>query len=174
MVMGMVVMRFALGGTTHLVATTGMFLRAALVVMAVRGMVVMFVFLVAAATIGGVAGGFGFRSTAATIDRFGRRALGQKLLPAMLAAKIVRLSVALGVQRRRFVHGHSTNRVGLHLAFRCWLSKRSFASFTLANADPGILLHSFRDTRTNRWAAAQLLMEFRTATLRLWPKPKTP
>ena len=67
--------------------------------------------------------------------------LGQKLLAAMLAAKVVRLAVALGVQRRRFVHRHSTNRIGLHLAFRYWLSKRSFASFTPANADPAILLH---------------------------------
>ena len=141
MVMGMVVMRFALGDTTRLVATTGMFLRAALVIMAVRSVVVMFVFLFAATTISGVAGGFGFRSTAATIDHFGRHALGQKLLPAVFAAKIERLALALGAESRRFVHRHAANRVGLHKVVRFSLSKRSFASFTLANADPFILLH---------------------------------
>ena len=133
MLMGMVVMRFALGGTTRLVATTGMFLRAALVLMAVRSVVVMFVVLFAAATIRGIAGRFGFRSTAATIDRFRRRALGQKLLPAMFAAKVERLRIAIGAKGRRFVHGHATNRVGLHKVVRCSLSKRSFDSFALAN-----------------------------------------
>ena len=36
---------------------------------------------------------------------------GQKLLPTAVAAKVVRLAIAFGVQSGGFVHGHSANRV---------------------------------------------------------------
>ena len=40
-----------------------------------------------------------------------RLSLPDEFLAAMLAAKVIRLSVALGSQRRRFVHRHSANRI---------------------------------------------------------------
>ena len=55
--------------------------------------------------------------SAAVTDRCGLRrsvadsSLSDEFLSAMLAAKVIRLSVALGTQRRRFVHRHSANRV---------------------------------------------------------------
>lgn len=53
--------------------------------------------------------------TAATIAvRFGGHALRQKRFLAMLAAKIKRLSIAVSVESRRFVHRHSANRVFGH------------------------------------------------------------
>ncbi len=46
-------------------------------------------------------------------------ALGQKLFPAMLAAKVKCLSVAFGAESRSFVHRHSANWVfGHDFAFR--------------------------------------------------------
>lgn len=36
---------------------------------------------------------------------------GQKLLPGTVAAKVVRLAIACGVQSGGFLHGHSANRV---------------------------------------------------------------
>ena len=71
------------------------------------------------------------------------RGLSQEILPAMLAAKIVRLAVAFSVQRGRFIHGHSANRVGFHSVSRSLLAERSSAALNLANADPGILLRCF-------------------------------
>ncbi len=39
---------------------------------------------------------------------------GQKLLPAAVAAKVERLSIAFGVERGRFVHGHAADRIFGH------------------------------------------------------------
>lgn len=38
----------------------------------------------------------------------------QELLPAMVAAKIKRLPIPFGAERRRLIHRHSTNRVFSH------------------------------------------------------------
>src|ERR1035437_5007407 len=108
-VMGMPVMFVAAttiagdGRGFSLAATTGMFLRTVLV------------FALAAATIAGVAGVFGIPSTATNAVRFSRRVLRKKLLPAMFAAKIKRLSAALSVERRRFIHRHAADGVGGHI-----------------------------------------------------------
>src|SRR5688572_22372235 len=101
----------------------------------------MLVLLLAAAATAGFAGSFGIRSAAATAGHFCGCALGQELLPAMLAAKVKRLALALGAQGRRFVHRHAADWVGLHKDVRYSLPKRSSAPFTPANADPEILLH---------------------------------
>ena len=39
---------------------------------------------------------------------------GQKLLPAVVAAKVERLAIAFGAERGGFVHGHSADRVFAH------------------------------------------------------------
>ena len=92
-VMGMVVMRVSVGAC--LAATTGMFFRSVLVFVA--AVVSMFAF--AAATIA---------------VRFGGRALRKELLPAVLAAKVKRLALALGMESRRFIHRHSADWVFGH------------------------------------------------------------
>jgi hypothetical protein len=110
-VMGMVVVRVTVSTATRLASTTGMFLRTVLV------------FALAAATIAGVAGGFGLRSTATTAVRFGRRVLGQKLLPAVVAAKVERLSIAFCVESGCFVHRHAADGVDSHInsgSFGCF------------------------------------------------------
>jgi hypothetical protein len=38
----------------------------------------------------------------------------QKFLPAMVTAKVERLSIAFGVESRCFIHGHSANGVFGH------------------------------------------------------------
>src|SRR5208282_796687 len=43
----------------------------------------------------------------------------QEFLPAMFAAKIECLSVALGAQRGRFIHHHAANGVGCHRRTTC-------------------------------------------------------
>jgi hypothetical protein len=107
---------------------------------AVMGMGIM---RVSAATTGMFLDGRFAFSAAATAVRFGGRALRKKLLPAMLAAKIKRLSITLGVEGRRFVHRHSADWVGFH-RFHCRrLSKRILASFNPANAAPADSLHKF-------------------------------
>ena len=106
--MGMFVVRVGVGAGAWLAATTGMLLRTVLVfVAAVVGM-----FAFAAAT---------------TAVRFGRRALRKELLPAVLAAKVKRLSIALGTESLRFVHCHSADRVNLH-SFDFILRSRSDVS----------------------------------------------
>lgn len=45
-------------------------------------------------------------------------ALAQKLVPALFAAEVVRLSVAHGVECRRLVHCHFADGIGLHAVFR--------------------------------------------------------
>jgi hypothetical protein len=40
--------------------------------------------------------------------------LSDELFPAVFASKIERLSIALGAERRRFIHRHSANRVFGH------------------------------------------------------------
>jgi hypothetical protein len=55
--------------------------------------------------------------------RTGRR--GQKLLPAVVAAKVERLSLAFGVESGRFVHGHSADGIFGH-GFRFVHSHVSF------------------------------------------------
>jgi hypothetical protein len=69
----------------------------------------------AAATIARVAGGLGLRSTATIAIRFGRRLLGKKFFPAVLAAKVKILSVAFGVKRSRFIHPHYADGVFGHI-----------------------------------------------------------
>ena len=56
-------------------------------------------------------------STTTTAARFRRRGLGEKRFPAVLAAKIERLPIALGVQRGGLIHGHVANRVFGHIKF---------------------------------------------------------
>jgi hypothetical protein len=46
--------------------------------------------------------------------RLGPGGRGQKLLPAMVAAKVERLSIAFDVESGCFVHGHSANGVFGH------------------------------------------------------------
>jgi hypothetical protein len=53
-------------------------------------------------------------ATTGILDAFSRLGLGQKLFPAVLAAKIKRFSVTFGAESRRFVHRHSANRVSGH------------------------------------------------------------
>ena len=109
--MGMVVMLVTVGIVTRFPATAGMFLRTMRVFMA--AVVDMFAF--AAATIA---------------VRCGGRALRKELLPAVLAAKVKRLSLALGAESRRFIHCHSADRVGFHRFFMS-LSKAKCRFFQL-------------------------------------------
>jgi hypothetical protein len=102
-----------------------------------------------------------------------RRRLGQKLLPAMLAAKVKRLASALGVQGRRFIYRHAADWVGLHRDVRCSLPKRSSASLTLANAEPEILLHRNLTPWFANVCQRRLPVCRETATLGAWQKPKT-
>ena len=93
--MGMVVMLVTVGIATRFPATAGVFLRTMRVLLA--------------------AGVGMFAFAAATIPvRCGGRALRTELLPAVLAAKVKRLSLALGAESRCFVHRHSANRVFGH------------------------------------------------------------
>src|SRR3974390_3780118 len=48
--------------------------------------------------------------------RVTRSRVFQKFLPATFGAKVKRSTVALGTQRRRFIHRHAANRVGCHRA----------------------------------------------------------
>jgi hypothetical protein len=93
-----------------------MSLRVVIMLRVGRGGVVMRVFLLATAT--------------STVG-LGSRVLRQKLLPALFAAKVKRLTLAFGVVRRRFVHRHSADRIFGHgLVFLCRgrrLPKRSEA-----------------------------------------------
>jgi hypothetical protein len=50
---------------------------------------------------------------------------GQELLPAVVAAKVERFSIALGVERGGFIHGHSADRIFGH-SFRFF---HGFVSF---------------------------------------------
>ena len=56
----------------------------------------------------------------------------QKLLPAMFAAKKIRLPVTFGAQGGRFVHRHAANRVGCHnpLVFTTCTSPSNIWTFT--------------------------------------------
>ena len=56
-----------------------------------------------------------FVSAATTAGSFRGRSLGEKRLPAVLAAKIERLPIALGVQRGGLIHSHVANRVFGHI-----------------------------------------------------------
>lgn len=113
----MVVGRVSVSAGTCLAATTGMFRRTVVVFVA------------------GVIGRFAF-ATATTDMRFGGRALRKELLPAVLAAKVERLSVALGTERRRFIHLHSADRVNFHSFISLFVVAAMIRSFTHANADP--------------------------------------
>ena len=108
--MGMVVMLVTVGIATRFPATAGMFLRTMRVFVAAAVVVLIF----AAAAIARCTGRISLRSTAATAVRFGGRALRKKLLPAVLAAKVKCLSLALGMERRRFIHRHSADWVFGH------------------------------------------------------------
>jgi hypothetical protein len=46
-----------------------------------------------------------------TVSRASRRGRGQKLLPTVVAAKVERFPIAVGVESGRFVHGHSADGV---------------------------------------------------------------
>jgi hypothetical protein len=46
--------------------------------------------------------------------RLGTGGRGQKLLPAAVAAKVVRLAIAFGVESGGFIHGHSADGVFGH------------------------------------------------------------
>jgi hypothetical protein len=50
---------------------------------------------------------------------------GQKLLPTVVAAKVVPLSIAFGVERGCFIHGHSADGVD-GFGFRCFHGPASF------------------------------------------------
>ena len=102
-------------------ATAGMFFRSVpLFVVSV-----VFVLVLAAAAIALAAGRFGFHTTAAASARLGRcqrndlrkPRLSDELLSAVLAAKVVRGSVALGAESRRFIHRHSADGVFGHTSF---------------------------------------------------------
>lgn len=108
--MGMVVMLVTVGIGTRFPATAGMFFRTMLVFVAAVVVVLIF----AAAAIAGCAGRLSLRS-ATTAVRFGGRALRKKFLPAMLAAKVKRLTLALGTESRRFIHRHSADWVFGHI-----------------------------------------------------------
>jgi hypothetical protein len=56
----------------------------------------------------------------------------QKFLPAMFAAKIIRLPVTFGAQGGRFIHCHATNRVGCHNppVFTTYTSPSNIWTFT--------------------------------------------
>jgi hypothetical protein len=108
----MVMVGMAVSVTDRFASAARVFFAAVLV--AVPCVVVMLLLLLAAATIAGFTGGFGIRSIAATSVRFGGRALSEKLLPAMFAAKVEHLSVTFCVQGGRFIHRHAADGVGLH------------------------------------------------------------
>jgi hypothetical protein len=153
----------------RLYATAGMFLRVVLVFR--LSVVLVPVFATAAIARAGLR--LCLASTARAAAALLRRCLGQKLLPAMLAAKVKRLAITPGAQGRRFIHRHAADWIGLHKDVRCSLSMRSSASFTLANAEPEILLHRnfsiwFADGR--QW---RLPVRREAATLGAWQRPKT-
>ncbi len=113
------------GGRLHggvVVTVTSMLLRPVIMLMVVRRVLVLRVLRIAMAT---PAVGLG-----------GRR-LGQKLLPAVLTAKVERLTVAFSVERRRFVHYHSADGVFGH-GFTFRLLRRAGCHFNN--------LHSLRPT----------------------------
>jgi hypothetical protein len=56
---------------------------------------------------------------------------GQKLLPAVIAAKVERLSIAFGVESDCFVHGHSADGVFGH-GFRFFHGHVSFLVVVIA------------------------------------------
>jgi hypothetical protein len=57
--------------------------------------------------------------------RLGTGGRGQKLLPAVVAAKVKRLSIAFGVESGGFIHGHSADGVFGH-GFRFFHDHVSF------------------------------------------------
>jgi len=57
------------------------------------------------------AGGLTSTAAARLTFRLGTVGRGQKLLPAVVAAEVVHLSTALGVERGGFVHGHAADGV---------------------------------------------------------------
>lgn len=67
-----------------------------------------------------------FAAASILVIHLGLRRFGQKLLQTVVAAKVERLSIAFGAERRCFIHGHPADGVfgywyrSFHVSFSSW------------------------------------------------------